>query len=236
MRLMRLDTDRCMPQKRYPFKGYTLIEVIVAISIFSTMMMLGGVALNQGLKHYHGLAEKGLGFWEYARPLWIDKSVNSMADYYVYTRSDGWFPYFRGDQERISYVSLSPFAGELPVVVWIRNEVREDGRRSLVYYELPVYTKSYEEMERDEIFANYKKGRSMKLFDGVEGVEFRFYGYDIQARRFSWSSHFDGNRRRLLPSTILIRSDQNGRKEMMVLNVNTNSLMKMVYDEIYPQP
>jgi len=236
MRFMPSDTSHYTLRKRYPSEGYTLIEVIVAMAIFSAMMMLGGVALNQGLKHYQGLAEKGLGFWEYARPLWMEKSANSMVDYYVYTRSDEWFPYFRGDQERISYVSLAPLAGEYPVVVWIKNEAQEDGRRSLVYYELPVYTKSFEEIERENIFSDYKKGKSMKLQEGAEGVEFSFYGYDLRERKFLWSSQFEGNRRKLLPSSILITSTQNGRKDRMVLKVNVNSLSKMVYHEIYRKP
>ncbi len=156
-------TNHYLHGNRYPFKGYTLIEVLVALAIFSSMMMLAGVALNQGLKQYHGLAEKGIGFWDYAKKIWIDKSFNSTIDYYVYRRGDRWFPYFKGNQEGISYISLAPLAGDLPVVIWIRNEAAENGMRSLVYYELPIYTKSYEEIERNYIFGDYKKGRSIKL-------------------------------------------------------------------------
>ena len=220
-------------QKRYRFKGYTLIEVLVAMAIFSSMMMLAGTALNQGLKQYHGLAEKGLGFWDDAKKIWIDKSFNSSIDYYMYTRSDGWFPYFRGSQEGISYVSLAPLTGDLPVVVWIRNEAEENGMQSLVYYELPVYTKSYEDIERDYIFADYKKGKSVKLLEGVESIEFSFYGYDIGERRDKWYNQFDGNRMKLLPSSIIISYNHNGKKDKLVFSINVNSLVKMYYNEIY---
>jgi general secretion pathway protein J len=216
-------------RKKYRSKGYTIIEVLVAMAIFSSMMMLAGTALNQGLKQYHGLAEKGIGFWDYAKQIWIDKSFNSTIDYYVYTRSDGWFPYFKGNQEGISYVSLAPLAGELPVVVWIRNEAEEKGMRSLIYYELPVYTKSYEEMERNEIFADYKKGKSLKLWEGVEGIEFSFYGYDIRDRKFRWYSNFDGNRMKVLPSSIIISYRHAGKKDRFVFGINVNSMMKLVY-------
>jgi len=219
--------ERCCPE------GYTLIEVLVAMAIFSSMMILGGMALNQGLKQYHGLAEKGLGFWDDAKKIWIDKSFNSITDYYVHTRSDGWFPYFKGSQEGVSYISLAPFAGELPVVAWIRNEAGAEGMQSLIYYELPVYTKSYEDIERDYIFADYKKGRSVKLLEGVESIEFSFYGYDIRDRKYGWYKNFDGNRVKLLPSSIIISYNHNGKKDKLVFSINVNSLVKMYYNEMY---
>lgn len=225
-------TNHYIHRKRCCTEGYTLIEVLVAMAIFSSMMMLAGTALNQGLKQYHGLAEKGLGFWDYAKKIWIDKSFNSITDYYVHTRSEGWFPYFRGSQEGISYVSLAPLTGELPAVVWIRNEAEENGMRSLVYYELPVYTKSYEDIERDYIFADYKKGKSVKLLEGVESIEFSFYGYDIRDGRNGWYRDFEGNRMKLLPSSIVISYNHEGKKGKLVFNINVNSLRKRDYDEV----
>ena len=226
-------TNRYIHRKRCCAEGYTLIEVLVGMAIFSAMMVLAGTALDQGLKQYHGLAEKGIGFWDDAKKIWIDKSFNSTMDYYVHTRSDEWFPYFRGSQEGVSYISLAPLTGELPVVVWIRNEAEENGMRSLVYYELPVYTKSYEEIERNDIFADYKKGRSLKFLEGVEGIEFSYYGYDLRGRRFRWYSNFDGNRMKVLPSSVLVSYRREGKTDKFVFGINVNSMMKMVYNEIY---
>jgi len=225
--------NHCNYRERYHFKGYTLIEVLVAMAIFSSMVMLAGVALHQGLKQYHGLAEKGIGFWDDAKKIWIDKSFNSTIDYYVYTRIDGWFPYFKGSQEGISYISLAPLTGEVPVVVWIRNEAEDSGMRSLIYYELPIYTKTYDEIERDYTFANYKKGRSIKLLEGVEGIKFNFYGYDLKEERYEWFNYFDGNRMKLLPSSIIISYNHNGKKDRLVFGINVNSFLKMLYNEIY---
>jgi general secretion pathway protein J len=221
-------------RKFYRSEGYTLIEVLVAMAIFTSMVMLAGMALNQSLRQYHGLAEKGLGFWDYAKKIWMDKSFNSMIDYYVYTRSDGWSPYFKGSQEGLSYVSVALLAGDRPVVVWIRSEAEENGMRSLIYYELPVYAMSYEEIDRNEIFADYKKGRSTKLFEGVEGIEFSFYGYDFRDRQFKWYSNFDGNRMKVLPSSILVSSRSAGKIDKSVFSINVNSMMKYVhYNEAY---
>src|SRR5208283_6146541 len=79
------------------FKGYTFIEVLVAMAIFSSMIMLATMALNQGLKQYRGLMEKGVNFWDKAKYLWIDSSFGTVVDYYVYKEKVGWAPYFYGD-------------------------------------------------------------------------------------------------------------------------------------------
>lgn len=203
------------------------------MAIFSLMVVLASMALNQGLSQYQGLMERGLNFWDYAKNIWLDRSFNSAVDYYVYKRGDNWFPYFTGNQEVISYVSLSPVAGELPVVVWIRNERDERGMRSLVYYELPVYTKTYQEIERDYAFGSYRKGNSVKLLDGAEGVEFRFYGYDILQNRYLWTDSYDGRKKKVLPGVIKITFSQDGNKRALIFGMKTDSRIKTIYNEVY---
>jgi len=232
---MSSNPSRYPHRDRAHHKGYTLIEVLVAVVIFTAMLMLAGMALNQGLTQYHGLLEKGLNFWEYAKNIWIDKSFNSATDYYVHTRSDRWFPYFRGSQEGVSYVSLAPFAGELPVVIWIRSEDSEKGKRSLVYYELPVYTKTYEEIDRDYVFGEYKKGKSFRLLEGVENIEFGFYGYDAAKGMYQWYGGFEGNKLKILPSLVRISYTDESGPGKLVFSINVNSLMKRNYDEAYPR-
>lgn len=203
--------------------------------IFTAMLMLSGLALNQGLTQYHGLVEKGLNFWDYAKKIWVDKSFNSATDYYVYTRSDGWFPYFKGSQEGVSYVSLAPFAGELPVVVWIKSEEENGGKYSLVYYETPVYTKTCEEIERDYVFGDYKKGKSFKLLEGVGGIEFSFYGYDVLKRTYQWYRSFEGKKMKVLPSLVKISYTHDPGRGDIIVRINVNSLVKRAYNEDYPR-
>jgi general secretion pathway protein J len=228
-------TSRYFQRKPRISKGYTLIEVLVAMTIFTAMLMLAGTALNQGLAQYQGLVEKGIDFWDYAKKISLDKSFNSAIDYYVYTRSDQWFPYFKGEQGSVSYVSLAPFAGELPVVVWIKSENQVNGKKEIIYYELPVYTKSYEDIEREEIFGDYKKGKSMKVLEDAEGVEFRFYGFDLVTKKYEWSDRFNGNKKKLLPMLIRISYMNNGEKSIMNFRININSFAKTLYNERYLQ-
>ena len=214
--------------------GYTLIEVLVAMAIFTAMLVLAGTALNQGLHQYQGLVEKGVGFWEYAKIIWIEKSFNSISDYYVRTRSDKWFPYFIGDQDGISYVSLAPFAGETPVVVWIKREVQAGGTNTLRYYELPVYTKTYSDIEREEILGDYKKGKSFSLLEDAEGVAFSYYSCDITNRQCRWTDMFDGGKMKTLPLSIKIDYKQKGEKGALNLDINVSSSRASTYNDKYP--
>lgn len=214
-------------------RGYTLIEVLIAMAIFSSMMFLATAALNQGLRQYHGIVEKGLDFWRNVRFFWIEKSFSSATDYYMSTRENGWTPYFIGNQDVVSYVSLSPLVGDLPVVVWLKNEKGEDGKRSLVYYELPVYTKVYQDIERAYILGDYRKGNSFKFLEGIENVEVDFYGYDLVLRKSLWYNDYDARKRKLLPSVVKISFSKNGHKGIFVFETNVNSMMKANYNELY---
>lgn len=225
----------CRLPSYYSKGGYTILEVLIAVAIFSAMVTMSTMALNQGLKQYHNLIEKGINFWDNAKHLWINKSLASAVDYYVYSKDAGWFPYFKGDQELISYVSLSPLTGNEPVLAWIRNERMNDGSRSLVYYELPVYSMGINDIERQYAFGDFKKGKSIILLKEIQDVEIRFYGYEIRNAKWVWTGDFDGKKRRVLPEIIRVdyRKKDDKEKRTLILGVNTNSMIKTIYNEIY---
>lgn len=221
-------------RRRCSFKGYTLIEVLIAMAIFSSMVVLASMALNQGLRQYHDLMEKGLDFWRYARYFWIERSFNSATDYYVHTRGDGWTPYFIGRQDVVSYVTLAPLSGDIPVVAWIKDERGENGKRNLIYYESPVYTKTYEEIEREYMFGDYRKEKSIKLFEDIEDIKISFYGYDLTKRQYGWRNEHDARKMKLLPLVVKLSFLSGGHKDMFIFGLNVNSTIKMNYNDVYP--
>jgi len=213
-------------------KGYTFIEVLVAMAIFSSMIMLATTALDQGLRQYRGLMEKGVNFWDKAKYLWLDGSFGSVLDYYVFKQSAGWSPYFYGDSERISYVSLSPLAGDLPVVVWIVKEKRDNGLYAVVYYELPVYTKTYNDIDRAYVSGDYKKGNSLLLLEGVQDIDAEFFGFDARRQNAGWSQDFDGGVRKSMPSALKLTYTTENKKHVLLFCINTNSMRKSIYDDV----
>lgn len=225
----------CTGGERRTVSGYTLIEVIVAMAILSAMLLLGGMALNQGLKQYQGLVEKGLCFWDYAQNIWTDKSFHSTIDYYVNSNSNVWFPYFRGNQEGVSFVTLAPFAGDQPVVVWIRKEKTEDGKENLVYYELPVYAKSYQELDGDFTSGAYRRGSSVKILDGADRIQFEFYGYNVRDEEHKWRRIFEGTETLQLPLLVRIDYMKGNEKKMFMYAIHVNSQFKRGYQYKYEQ-
>lgn len=203
------------------------------MAIFSSMVLLASMALNQGLKQYQGLVGRGINFWEYARHVWINRSFSSATDYFVRTKEDGWTPYFEGSNDVISYVSLSPLSGNVPVVVWIKREKEENGKSSLVYYELPVYMKTYDEIESEYSTGNYRQGNSVRLFEGIENMETSFYGYDLKRNEYimKWYDHYDSRKSKILPSVVKISFAQEGRRRIFLFSLNVNSRLKMNYND-----
>lgn len=219
----------------YPFRnsarGYTLIEVIIATAIFSAMVLLATMALNQGLRQYQGLMDKGVNFWEMARHFWMNRSVASMTDYYVSDDKGKWFPYFRGGNDMFSYVSLAPIAGDLPVVVWITREKLEDGRYALIYRERPVHTQTRRNLESDYALETYKKGQSLVVMDGLDDLKFRFYGYYYAKQKEEWSDEYEGEKRFRLPTLVEIDYVSQGGKGTLYFGIRANSPRKTAYNE-----
>jgi general secretion pathway protein J len=220
-----------LPQDR----GYTLIEVLVAMTIFAVMVGLATMAFDQSLTQYRGLVEKGINFWGNARNLMLCKSFDCASDYYVRDSSGKWSPYFHGNQDLISYVTLSPLVADVPVVVWIVKEALDDGRFNVLYYELPVYTKTRQEIERDYVFGDYKKGQAFKLLEKIDQLDISFYAYDVTKGAYAWVYDFEGEKRVSLPITIKMSYVRGGKKSAMFFGIKTNSPRKQRYNRVYAQ-
>jgi general secretion pathway protein J len=201
--------------------GYTLIEVLVAIAIFTAMVMFCVMALQQSLMQYKSVMDEGINFWKYGSKFWLHKSAGGVVGYYINEKNQ-WFPYFMCNDSRVSYVSSSPLTGNLPVVVWLVKEKTKDGT-SLVYYELPVYTYGYEEIERLYFFGDYKKGSSFVILEGVSGISMEVYVKDRLTNRWEWKSDYDGKQSDTMPGGIRITYTGGGRKHAIFLAIYTNS-------------
>ncbi len=224
MRYFRCAGRRSGDRRRHRASpGYTIIEVLISVAIFSAVVTLACAALDQGLKQYQRVAEKGVNFWDNAKLLWISKSFSSTMDYLVETKSAGIYPYFNGTQEMVSFVTASPFASDTPVVAWIRKEEDGNGNISLVYYELPVQTMKVEDIEKAYIFEDYKAGKSAVILSQITDLEYNFYGYDAKGAELRWASTYEGARTKRLPAAVTITYTdlQTGGRRQLFFGINT---------------
>lgn len=214
-------------------KGYTIIEVLIASLIFSGMAILATVAIDQSLRQYQAIMQKGLNFWEEAKIQWLQRSLNSAIDYYVRDENYFWFPYFTGKSDYISYVSLCPFSHDSAVLVFLMKERKENGKYRLVYYEIPVYTLNLKDIERIYVFEDYRKGVSFDFFDELETLNFEFYGYDRVRKTYDWFKEYDGKKFLILPQMVKITYAKEGFKDSIYAGINVNNFRKVFYNEFY---
>jgi general secretion pathway protein J len=210
-------------------KGYTILEVLVSVAIFTAIVTLASAALDQGLKQYHRLVEKGINFWDSAKYLWMNRNLSCIIDYYVKPIAAGeMFPYFRGSRDLLSFVTLAPLASETPVVVWIERQPSAEGGSDLVYYELPVYAMQLDDIERAYNLLDYKKGRSTVLMANLEDLETEFYGFDAVTERWEWTSTYEGRTKQTLPSLVRIdfREKGDAERKSLYFYIRTNSTLK----------
>ncbi|MBF0518437.1 MAG: prepilin-type N-terminal cleavage/methylation domain-containing protein [Nitrospirae bacterium] len=209
-------------------KGYTLIEAVVAVAIFSAMMMLAMAALNQGFKQYKAVMEEGVNFWKIARSYWLHKSVSGVVYYYVSDEKrlswNTWRPYIVCRPDLLSYVSNTPMAGELPVVVWIVTEKNSaKDALNLMYYELPVYTKNMEDIKQEFISGAYKNGNSFSIVEDVTDVTMECYAMDSLTKLWSWVQKYETKPGvTILPSAVRINYRKHNKNESIFFNIRVN--------------
>lgn len=204
-------------------KGFTLIEVVVATAIFTSMVLLSTMALNQGFRQYKTVMDEGVNLWKVARSFWIHKSAAGMLFYYIDEgKRTQWYPYYVCTTDMISYVSASPMADTVPVVAWIVKE-NNGGNFNVVYYELPVYVKKQAELEKDYQSGDYKKGNSFVIIENVSDVRFESYVEDPLTKLWDWSREYYGKNGGKLPKYVRIAYKKDGRFNALLLSISTNA-------------
>jgi prepilin-type N-terminal cleavage/methylation domain-containing protein len=222
--------------------GYTLIEVIVALAIFTMMAALSVAALDQGLRQYRKLMHEGTDFWKYAGSLWINKSFSGVFENVVHQDKVGQVPYFECGQSMISYASVSPLAGNMPVIAWLVREegavaggitrgratigdgtVAAAGSGSVVYYELPLNAKGGQAIAEDYLLQNYKSGNRMVILDRAENIVFNCKALNSETKISSWRESYSGRTGGRLPEAVRILYTKDGRPGMMYFSIYANA-------------
>ncbi|MFN3406864.1 MAG: type II secretion system protein J [Caldimicrobium sp.] len=213
-------------------QGYTLIEVLMAILIFSTLVFLATFAFTQGMKQYEVVVRKGLNFFEETKLLFLERNIASATDYFIADEKNYWFPYFIGRDNLISYVSLSPLAKDIPVIAFLEKKQESSGKFSLVYYEIPVYTLNYKEIQRIITFKEYQINPSLTILSDLEDLKFQFYTYDTIKKDWVWSSEHK-EKTVYLPRMVKISYLFNEERVHYFFGIHTDSTRKVFYNELF---
>lgn len=214
-------------------KAYTLIEVLISLAIFSTMIILAGYTFSQILDNFKKVSEKGYNIWENTKYLWMSNLFVSMTDYFVYSNVYGWYPYFVGLNDRISFVTLSPIIGDYPSVVFLIKESKNNGKYNLTVYEKRVFVEEHGDLEGYYFTNEIKKWNSMTLLDNCDQISFEYYGYQPLEKKYRWSFEYEGIKTKSLPLSVKINCYIDNKKNEISLIVKNNSLFKWYYNEVF---
>ncbi|MCI4624376.1 MAG: prepilin-type N-terminal cleavage/methylation domain-containing protein [Candidatus Magnetoovum sp. WYHC-5] len=206
--------------------GYTLIEVIIALAIFTAMSVFCVITLNQALKQYKSVMDDGLRFWDYAKGFWLVKSFNSIFDYYISIDGRNAVPYFYCDANVISYATTAPLANEGPVIAWIIKEKSATQGYSLVYYEMPIYTGGVKDIEKLYKSGHYKDGTRAIIIDNIYKATFQVYVMDLNTAKSAWVNVYNSISGRTLPEFIALSYNGPDKRNSIIFNVRNNSRFK----------
>ncbi|RJG42728.1 PulJ/GspJ family protein [Motilimonas pumila] len=198
-------------------KGFTLIEMLVALSIFSSVMGLALYAYEQGRSTWaRSLARGADELRLIQREQWLRLTFEqSVAAPFRDTRTFSSFPYFYGNSRQVSFLSAAPiFQGPGKVaVVELKAEQRD--KRWTLYY-------------REQLGADPQRGIYLSdvdwfpLLTDLNSVEF-VYEADIHMpfsgslgdleqnkRRYyrdrpDWINYFESNFEEGIPRRVMIR-------------------------------
>lgn len=214
-------------------KGYTLIEVLVVVVIFSSMIALATAGLSQILNYYENLRKSSFSLSKYLPYLWVDEVFENISDYYIKDNTDNWFLLFKGDEDSMVFVSFKGLSGDSPKLVIIKKEKNSESGYDLVIYETEAYFKDYESVERLLIFKDYKQFEKFVFLSKIDNLRIRYYVYDNLLKRYDWSYQFDPKKNVFLPSMVAFQYDENGQRKELYFKIYNNSSYKAIYNELY---
>lgn len=206
---------RCiLKNKGISLKGFTLIEVLISVAIFSILISLSIIAVN----HYRDIFSKNNfkayeGFKVTKNKLLFFNSINSIYDYFVKISEDNkkLVPYFKGEKKQIEYITLSSvFNFSSAAAVKVSGIESKEGFNLL--YEEKSLENYYLDRNDEVIEYDYR----VVIFKNLKDFEFSFYGItgtkideeqNILVEAYSKEDCFDGEKFGHMPSKIILKID-----------------------------
>ena len=224
--------------------GFTLIEVLIAISLLSVLLGVTFVASNVFMvgrqKGVNIVKEKWGEFRNYSL---IKSLLESAYDYHVKSNvnlssfsATTIRPFFHGQENQIDFITLSSIyeshKAAIVSLLFERNSAEKKGR--LIYREASLKNRLVE-FDNEKI----EYGKELILVPEVEQATFRYYGqqgqkWDSEALEFDaiygWSSTYFGSEKGFIPEKVelVITYLNDGTKEKLLFRLADNNMKKKI--------
>jgi len=187
--------------------GFTLLEMVVALTLLAVMLALLFAGLRTGIRAWDAgtgrgdRADQALLTWSFVR-----RELNA-AFPWRFKDPQAVRLAFRGERERLRFVSMRPAqfgGGGLAFVAFAYEPDRSAaGRGRLVMQRADAQSAATD-------FAAVDEAERFALLEGVEGVRFAYFGAETDTAQPAWSEHWDFAQR--LPSHVRLEVTLAGGK------------------------
>lgn len=161
--------------------GFTLLELLVSMTLFLLVIAVLGGALRLGFRTISAAEKKMDALERYRRSCVILMTQLQSAAPITYLDEDGARKFFmKGDAANLQFATnQSIWGGEKGcVIVSYRLEANGDGRVTLY---------------ASERFVHSEQVREVKLFDDLKSLSFSFFGTDVTNDSGIWSEEWPDN-------------------------------------------
>lgn len=213
-------------------RGFTLIEVLLAMTLLSMVMFAGSLSFSIFSSRW----QKDLGDFStqvgQAKKMLLLKSLfNGTSSYIVKTKSDEPVYLFEGEAAVMRFVSNNPILNPGQVAL-VRLVVREldNGSQQLIYQEYP--------MAEHWVFTTADQPELMQSLVLMEGsnIRFNYFGWhnkETRARAFEgddvlpeWRTDYHAEQSGILPEAINISWGDN---EPVIFSLPSDNANKLIY-------
>lgn len=193
-------------------KGFSLLEMLVAVVVLSMVIAISTYAYSLFVRQWDGhLGRFDEAQAQYQRLDWLAAALADTLPYVVRDEQDQLGFYFLGRDEGLTLVTMSPIFGVgEPALIRVFRELDEGGAWQLVYEEAPFSGTLLARADQRMEFRH-----RLVIARGLPQPAFRYFGWadlitrltqeDLPGAERSWSSEYDGLKRRYHPEKIEMR-------------------------------
>ncbi|WP_220782408.1 pilus assembly FimT family protein [Shewanella sairae] len=213
-------------------KGFTLIEILIAMLLLSMVMFIGSLSFSTFSQQW----QKDMGTFteEVANAknlVLLQKAINGIANYIVKDTDDDPAYFFKGNDKYLVFITNKPvFSVGQQALVRLSVAVNQDGSQQLVYEESPFDRNPL--LRIDEL----PQSRFMQVLLTDEQIRFNYYGWQDQQQRSAyyegeptspkWISEYFGENSGMLPYAINITW---GNNEPIIFPVPNDNAYQIMY-------
>ncbi|WP_286271765.1 prepilin-type N-terminal cleavage/methylation domain-containing protein [Thalassotalea hakodatensis] len=211
-------------------KGFTLIEMLVSMTLLSMVMLIATNAYSLFSDRWNGR----LGYFNQTLTttknlLLLQESLQSITGYVVTDNKQGAKYYFEGNRNGFVAVTLrSMFDPEVAAVIRLKFEQNEDFTFRLLYEESPMVQQMLVQVTQQLEFEH-----SVVLFDRVKNAEFLYFGWSslenknwtpdltsMQPPQKEWLSDYNSLEKLVFPEQVSVTFTVEGKQYSIQSRLN----------------